>query len=56
VNFRPTFGFEIEKQNYSLDLPVKNLRDVPYDLPFSLQKSVTHPLTKNKQKGNSHAK
>jgi len=56
LNFGPTFGFETEKQNYSSDLPVKNLRDIPYDSLFTIQKSVSHPLTKNKQKGNFHAK
>ena len=56
MNFRPTFGFEIEKQNYSLDLPLKNLRDIPYDLIFTIQKPISHSLTKNKQKCNCHAK
>ena len=53
MNFRPSFGFEIKKQNYST---VRNLKDIPYDLIFTIQKSTTHPLKKNKQEGNCHAK
>lgn len=45
-----------EMENYSSDGLEKNLGNLPCYLLFTTQKFISHPLTKNKQKSNFHAK